>query len=266
MSSTENAPAAAPRRGKFLSAPAPSFQSSAAPNAPPPPSQTRGKFLGKIPATSATNLLAASTGSSAGDADHDSIDNLRAYVHSCKVAAASRRKLISAQRQTVIDDMDAAENIVLSLLDIASDVAGALSDMTTAKSKKRHEERSIEEDRNVEDTFEDLTAKVRSSGAVYLAGVKCLHKLLAPHSNYVKSLNKPGGEDNADDKVNSHNRSGAPNNAFSKIVAESISNMHAVRVKQRLAIERCEILREMIRLHDEETRGEEGSHNNDTGK
>jgi hypothetical protein len=192
-------------------------------------------------------------------------------VHSCKVSAASRRKLIAAQRQTVIDDMDVAENIVLSLLDIASDVAGALSDMTTAKSKKRHEERSIEEDGNLEDSFEDLTAKVRSSGAVYLAGVKCLHKLLAPHSNYVKSLNKPGGEDSADDEVNSHNRSGAPNNAFSKIVAEATSNMHAVRVEQRLAIERCEILREMIRFHeveecssnDEETRGEEGSHNND---
>lgn len=269
MSSPQNA---APRRGKFLSAPAPSSQTSAAPNAPPPPSQTRGKFLGKVPASSASNLQAAPIGSSLGDADHDSIDKLRAYVHSSKIAAASRRKLIASQRQLVINDLEAAENIVLSLLDIASDVAGTLSEMTTAKSKKRHGEKRIDNVGNTEDSFEDLTAKVRSNGAGYLKGVKRLHKLLAPHSSYVKSLNKHDREESADSVGSVLESLDSPNSTFSKIVEEATSNMHAVRVKKRLAFERSEILKEMIRLleveecgfGDERQRGEEGSHINDT--
>lgn len=275
MSSPENAPVAAPRRGKFLSAPVPSSQSSAAPSAPPPPpSQSRGKFLGKglLPASSASNLQAASIGSSVGNADHDSIENLTAYVHSSKIAAASRRKLIAAQRQSVIDDLEAAENIVLSLLEIASDVAGALSEMTTAKSKKRHGEKRMNTNADEKNSFEDLTAKVRCNGAGYLAGVKRLHKLLAPHSNYVKSLNKHGGEENADSVGSTHKSLSAPNDTFSTIVEEATSNMHAVRVKNRLAIERCEILKEMIRLQEEEEyalndegkRGKETVHNDDT--
>ncbi len=265
MSSPENEPVAvaAPRRGKFLPAPAPSSQ-AAEPNAPPPPPQTRGKFLGKAPkSTASNNLQAAST---TGDADHDSIDSLRTYVHSSKLAAASRRKLIAAQRQSVIDDLEEAENIVVSLLDIASDVAGALSDMTTAKSKTIRGEKS-------ENSFEDLSAKVSSSGAGYLAGVKRLHKLLAPHSTYVKSLNKHDDEDNTDSEGNSKKSLVAPNSTFSKIVVEATSNMHAVRVKKRLAVERCDIMKEMIRLQEEEEcrtkkevgkRGEDDSQNSDT--
>lgn len=272
MSSPQNATVAAPRRGKFLSAPVPSSQTSAAPNAPPPPLQTRGKFLGKVPASSASNLQAASIGTSQGDADHDSIDKLKAFVHSSKIAAASRRKSIASQRQLVMNDLEAAENIVLSLLDIASDVAGTLSKMTTAKSKKRHREKRTDKVGNAEDSFEDLTAKVRSNGAGYLEGVKRLHKLLAPHSSYVKSLNTHDREEDTVRERSVLKSLDSPNSTFSKIVEEATSNMHAVRVKKRLAIERCEILKEMIRsmkveecgLSYEGERGEEESHINDT--
>ena len=174
----------------------------------------------------------------------------------------SRRKAIAGQRKSIINDLDEAENIVLSLLECASDVAGALSEMTTAKSKKMHgkkrEDNNDEEDgKKVDTSFEQLTANVRSNGVGYLAGVKKLHELLAPHSSLVKSYKNHDGESSATEKnyKQPHKSlaaavAGGNSSASSKIIQESTSNMYAVRVKKRLAMERKDIMKEMIRLEE----------------
>ena len=76
------------------------------------------------------------------------------------------------------------ENIILSLLECASDVADSLSEMTSAKIN----EKGNNEDAN---SFEELSARVRENGVGYLAGMKKLHRLLAPHAPLVKSYQNP---------------------------------------------------------------------------
>ena len=247
---------AAPRRGKFLSAPS-SSPSSSAPDTPS--SQSRGKFLGKKPAPSpsAAEQSASSFGSNTGDSEHNSLDSLRAHVKNSKIAAVSRRRAIAGQRQAVLDNLDKAENIVLSLLDCASDVAGALSDMTSAKSKKRHGQKK---EGNDERTFEEFTSSVRANGDAYLAGVKSLHSLLSPHASLVKSYKNHDAITSTNDESKHHkslaaalpSSTGGTNSTSSKVVEEATTNMYAVRVEQRLANERTQVLREMIRLEEEE--------------
>ena len=152
-----------------------------------------------------------------------------------------------------MNDLDEAENIVLSLLECASDLSGKLSQMTTAKSKKRHGEKQKEEggDKSTggeEETFEQLTAEVRENNVGYLAGVKTLHKLLAPHASLVKSYTNlmEGIPPPSSTAATPSQSSSIP----SKIVEEATSNMYAARVKKRLAMEKSEILSEMIRLEE----------------
>jgi len=242
----------APRRGKFLSAPS----TSSPPSAPETPSSSRGKFLGNKPASSPSSAQGApSSGSNAGDAEkkNDSLDALRTQIRSSKEAAISRRKEIATQRDRVFQDLDEAENIVLSLLECASDVASSLSEMTTAKCMKSHEERGEGGEGDAKQSFEDLTEKVRSNGVGYLAGVKSLHKLLAPHASLVKSYKNHNGKGTDDIETPNKGPATAAQNPVettksSKIVEEATSNMYAARVKKRLAMERGEILKEMIRL------------------
>ena len=196
-------------------------------------------------------------------------------MHNSKIAAVSRRKAIARKQDSVFNHLNEAENIVLSLLECAPSVAGALLEMTTAKSDKRHGEKKVadandnkdDDDGNNadEESFEKLMAQVRSSGVGYLAGVKKLHGLLAPHASLVKSYKNHDREgtplSEEEDKQKSHkslaaalprSAAGATNNISSKIVEEATSNMYAARVKKRLAKERSEILSEMIRLEEAE--------------
>ena len=260
---------AAPRRGKFLSAPSSSPSSSA----PPTPS-SRGKFLNRPSGSPSSIQGAASYGSNAaGDVDStDSLAAVRSHIHTSKIAAASRRKAIAAQRDRVFQDLDEAEDVVLSLLECASDVAGALSDMTTAKSKTNNAENGEDDGqkKGTAESFEELTAKVRTNGVAYLAGVKSLHKLLAPHASLVKTYKNRNREQSA----TSADGEDPPSKTLSvisnpgggmrtdKIVEEATSNMYAARVKKRLAMERREILKEMIRL--EELEEEESCDGNDS--
>jgi len=248
-------------RGKFLSAPSQS-QSSNTSNDTPSSSQTRGKFLGKKPVSPGGGLNTASSSIGGNGDTVESTTQLKDHIHNSKIAAAARRKAIAGQRQLVLDDLNEAENIVLSLLECASDVSSALSEMTTAKSKKTNEKRdessSDAAEKTGERSFEDLTAEVRSNGVGYLAGVKKLHKLLAPHSSLVKSYkNHEGdfsstGESDKQQSLAVTSAAGGTNSTSSKLVEEATSNMYAVRVKKRLAMEKSEILREMIRLEEED--------------
>ena len=177
-------------------------------------------------------------------------------MHTSKIAAASRRKAIAGHRDQAIKDLDEAETIVLSLLECASDTSDALSKMTAAKSKNSHGGKGHDTEGNVDkESFEELTAKVRSNGVGYLAGVKKLHNLLSPHASLVKAYkNRDGGEASTESEKQPQKSlsvviPGAAG-AVSKIVEEATSNTYAARVKKRLALERSEILKEMIRLEE----------------
>jgi hypothetical protein len=159
--------------------------------------------------------------------------------------------------------------------------------MTTAKSRhhQQQEQKSGEDDEGDEEqsrknndttttqlTFEELSTQVRSNGIGYLAGVTKLHELLKPHASLVKAYRHHHHHTAAisgagvDDTKGQQQQQQQPQQSSSDIatltgsnselVKMVTSNMSAARVEQRLAIERRDILREMIRLeeleHDDE--------------
>eukprot|EP00984_Skeletonema_dohrnii_P022707 scaffold11804_cov105-Skeletonema_dohrnii-CCMP3373.AAC.5 len=151
--------------------------------------------------------------------------------------ASTRRRAISSSRNEVFQDLEQAETIVLALLQCASEV--------------------------------------RSNGVGYLAGVTKLHELLAPHASLVKSYrnhttaaavnnsnaNTNGANAASTDATNNNVQQQQPtqqsselasfNPNSSEIVKMATSNMYAARVEKRLAVERREILKEMIRLEED---------------
>lgn len=169
----------------------------------------------------------------------------------------------------------------MALLQCASEVSESLSKMTMARSRNQID--IGDGDNNNGSTnngdaalsFEQLSAQVRLNGVGYLAGVTKLHELLAPHASLVKSYRNhtstaAGAASNAD-KAKNNNAQGAASSSdatsknsseiasfnpnSSEIVNMATSNMYAARVEKRLAVERREILKEMIRLEEEGLQG-----------
>ena len=110
-------------------------------------------------------------------------------------------------------------------------------------------------------TFEELSAQVRSNGIGYLAGVTKLHELLKPHASLVKAyrhhhsaaisgVDNTKGQQQQPPQQQSSSDIATLTGSNSEFVKMVTSNMSAARVEQRLAIERRDILREMIRLEE----------------
>lgn len=236
LSSTHKAMSAnAPKRGKFLSQPQPSPNES---TTNPPPSNNSAAPRGKTLAKSLTSTSSANTLTGPGPAAEadNSLSNLKHIVHEAKEAASARRKELSAKRDKVFDDLDQAENIIVSLLDCASDLAQSLSDMTTAKANGNN------------NSFEKLAGRIKENGSGYLAGVKKVHSLLAQHASLVKSYRTEDSDRKGEDDTNNKDKTEAE-----QIVKIATSNMYASRVEKRLALERSAILKEMIRLEELES-------------
>ena len=270
-----------PRRGKFLSGPPPSATTSP----PPAKSQTRGKFLNssisapnKSTSTSADGTSTSTTGETT-----TSLSTLKQQIHQARIVASTRRRAISSSRDEIFNDLEEAETIVLALLQCASEVSESLSKMTMARSRNQIDYGDDDDGNNGSNnnnngdavaSFEQLSAQVRLNGVGYLAGVTKLHELLAPHASLVKSYrnhttttagttadnannnnNKKlqgaasSSSDTTTTKTSSEIASFNPNS--SEIVNMATSNMYAARVEKRLAVERREILKEMIRLEEE---------------
>jgi hypothetical protein len=176
------------RRGKVLSPPQPSAPEPAVnpsiPPSKPPASPSRGKVLGKVLTSTSNQATPASSSVHGTDIKKDSLSNLKNFIRKAKAAASTHCKEVASQRDRVFDDLNHVENIILSLLECASDVADSLSEMTSAKIN----EKGNNEDAN---SFEELSARVRENGVGYLAGMKKLHRLLAPHAPLVKSYQNP---------------------------------------------------------------------------
>ncbi|KAL3782314.1 hypothetical protein HJC23_001922 [Cyclotella cryptica] len=236
----------APQRGNFLSPPQPSpFKPPDKPAAIIKPAASRGKVLGKtLISPSSTHSTSTSGGAHGSDADRDSLANLRIAE-------------VSAQRDRVFDDLERAETIILSLLDRASEVAHALSEMTSAKL-------SAGQGKADSTSFDELAAKIAGDGVGYLAGVKKLHQLLAPHASFVKTYRNqeeddtiaPDNADKTESTDATKNVNGASGKLSDAIIKKATSNMYAARVEKRLALERSAILKEMIRLEEFESAGD----------
>jgi hypothetical protein len=104
-----------------------------------------------------------------------------------------------------------------------------------------------------ENAFEDLAHKIRENGVGYLAGVKKVHSLLAPHASLVKSYQNLDSEQTETiDKQGSAQHKEEASKA-NEIVKKAASSMYSARVEQRLALERSAVLKEMIRLEEMES-------------
>lgn len=198
------------------------------------------------------------------------------------MVASTRRKVISSSRNQLFQDLEEAENIVLALLHCASEVSYSLSSMTTAKSRHHQQqelkseedddcdgEQSKKDNKTTQLTFEELSAQVRSNGIGYLAGVTKLHELLKPHASLVKAyhnhrhhtaaisgVDDTKGQQKQQSQQQTSSDIATLTGSNSKLVKMVTSNMSAARVEQRLAIERRDILREMIRLEELEQEDE----------
>jgi hypothetical protein len=98
--------------------------------------------------------------------------------------------------------------------------------------------------------FEELSTQILSSGVGYLAGVTKLHSLVAPHASLVKAYRNHHQQQSEVATVTAANI--GSNTNINDIVKMVTSKMLAVRLEKRLAIERREISREMIRLEEME--------------
>ena len=236
-----------PKRGKFLNSGPAVVASSGSTSASSKPGQPRGKFLGQP-----LSGVAASSNSSG---DEGSLEAIRSHVHTARIAASSRRKVISLQRDRVFKDLEEAEDIALSLLDCASEAAGALSDMTSARTKEKHEQSLGKSDGS---SIEELASQVRTNGSAYLRGVTKIHSLLAPHSSLVKvykNRNEPVSQEDRAKKPQGSLAStvaGGTDSVSKKVVEQATKNMYTARVAHRLAVERSEILKEMLQMEESE--------------
>ena len=225
-----------------------------------------------------TNTSSSNNASSTIISNESSLSTLKQQIHQARIVASTRRRAISSSRDEIFSDLEQAETIVLALLQCASEVSESLSKMATARSRHliddddhRDGDNNNNDDTNEEESFEQLASQVRANGVGYLAGVTKLHGLLTPHAELVKSYrnhsaataaasalngnqNETSSSDTTDNngqlKQSSEIASFDPRS--SEIVQMATSNMYAARVEKRLAVERMEILKEMIRLEEEE--------------
>ena len=196
-------------------------------------STSRGKVLGKtLKSTSSANSLA---GGGTNAETESSLTNRKALIKEAKERVSARRKEVAAKRDKVFHDLDKAEDIILSLLDGASDVACSLSEMTSAKTD------------GSTNSFDDLAEKISQNGRGYLAGVNKLHSLLSPHASLVRAYRNPNEGDSVTGPDETTVRS------TGDISQRITSNMYAARVEKRLALERSAILKNMIRLEELES-------------
>lgn len=200
-------------------------------------------------------------------------------MHQAKLVASTRRRAISSSRDEVFNDLEEAETIVLALLQCASEVSESLSKMTMARSRSQINDGDGGNNNGDAASFEQLSAQVRQNGVGYLAGVTKLHELLAPHASLVKSYrnhttaatatattntdntknNNAQGSASTDTTTKNSSEIASFNPNSSEIVNMATSNMYAARVEKRLAVERREILKEMIRLEEEALQGSDGT-------
>jgi len=201
-----------------------------------------GNFGGARPRGKFANLLSASTPAKNPDGACEG----GASVSSDSTLTKKRRVRIERQSK-IFADIDEAEALALELLSLASSTAKALSDLTDGDSSG---------------SSRNLEALVKSNGDLYLDKVKKIHDLITPHAELVVAYRNHaidiGGKLESikpTDKDLLVQRKSVDLSGDKKEENRKESehyNMYAARVEMRLAMERRDILNELLRLEKEE--------------
>jgi len=169
----------------------------------------------------------------------------------------SKRKQL--KKHSVFDDLDKAESLVLDLLSLSSSTADSLSQLaqppptlTSQEPQQNHLILQNSHDRNnqnIHNTNDELTERIRSNGKEYLSKLGRIYSLLEPRAHLVVSygnLSPPTSSSSA-----SASATVADNNKRDGEVKVN-HNMYASRLEMRLAIERRDLMKELVRLEKQD--------------
>jgi len=226
----------------------------------------RGKFLNSSSAV--FGVPESDTGSNNRIPE---VDSIAAPDHQSQIASTSLSSVIPTH--PVFADLKKAESLVYDLLQTASSTADSLSKLAGA-SKDNGDTGS---DLYSSHERKHLSDTIQQNGKVYFDTVKRIHSLLVPHANLVvsykayqdgvtnatsvatrnstlsNSIHTAPLEQNTDEVSDNSN----PMPDHTKPISDTtgspkINNMYASRVETRLALERREVLDELLRLERDE--------------
>ncbi len=235
-------------------------------------SRPGGKFGGKFSGRGKTSLPSSSNASSS---DPSSSSNIGANNHgstkkkiTMEMIKSKRSKI---KRHEVFDKLDQAESIVLDILNIAKDTSkgfeflasphvphdtkntsstptgpGITADSEEDKSTKMEvdgddtgEEEGNEE--KIRKAEQEWKHKIRHNGKSYMEKLKKIHELLLPHSDLVVNYGNiaPPREGNVSEKKTDNEE---------EKTEKKKTNMYASRLEMRLAIDKKNLLSDLVEL------------------
>mmetsp|Transcript_23401 Transcript_23401/g.34813 ORF Transcript_23401/g.34813 Transcript_23401/m.34813 type:complete len:279 (+) Transcript_23401:106-942(+) len=230
-------------------------------------SRPGGKFGGKFSGRGKTSLpSSANSSSKSSDLSHSNIgadeDSSTKNKITMEMIQSKRAKI---KRHEVFDKLDLAESMVLDILNVAKDTTkgfeflaspyvshhAAAEDAKQDKSTKmeidddsNHEEEGQEE--KIKKAEQEWKHKIRQNGKSYMEKLKKIHDLLLPHSDLVVnygSIEMPQEGKNSEIKTTSE-KSGDEDGKTNK----KKTNMYASRLEMRLAIDKKNLLDDMVEL------------------
>jgi len=205
--------------------------------------------------------------------------------------AALFKDLDEAERLTM-DILELASSTALCLSDAATvtdvDASCILSDNKSTLGKSDEEGKDGTSEAPSKSVLSTLLSKCDSNGEEYLKKVRKIHSLISPHSNLVVAYRNhavdvdalegttndnaqaPSANNNNVDKKDSGNekkRKREDEVVSSETIKDGdnsksssrLKNMYAARVEFKLAVERKEVIREMLRLEKENLNMEESN-------
>mmetsp|Transcript_27925 Transcript_27925/g.43366 ORF Transcript_27925/g.43366 Transcript_27925/m.43366 type:complete len:292 (+) Transcript_27925:1-876(+) len=237
-----------PKRGKFLNVPVPKPGSGGTSPAP-----KRGKFL-NIPTANKADITAKSS-----------------PIKQKRKRSSEKIK----QQQKLFEDLDKAQDLVINIIDVAKKATECLAKM--ADSNPAHNTTSGDDAGAAQTTFDDVLPVLKKHGEEYLKSLGQVHALLAPHANKVVAYRDSRGRRKAketktdaartnkvkaaaggssdEEKTKTSLKNG--DNATGTVI-ENHGGMYAARVEMKLAIERKNLLKDMLDLYAAEEKGAAG--------
>eukprot|EP01083_Nonionella_stella_P071886 193391_1 len=164
-----------------------------------------------------------------------------------------KRKL---KKNQALEDLNKAENLVLDLLNVCSDTSHRFAELSTGEDYDAVESKSMttsgeriksESSTNNYTTDSSSTASTRSrhwdeiskNGTLFQERIKHIHELLVPHSKLI--VNYTYRENDADVDITNKNDK-----------VKQSSNMYESRMEMKLAIERRNLLQNLLELEASE--------------
>ena len=165
---------------------------------------------------------------------------------------AKRSKL---KRHEVFNDLDNAERLVMNILTIATSTSEAFSSLALNAQIMDSEENG--KDETVKQNARHLQHRIRKNGQEYLSKIKKIHDLLAPHASLVKAYGNL--QESTEEKTTSLPSSAAVASTTEEAdgAMRMDNDMYVSRLEMRFAIERRNLLRQMVCLEEGEISSDE---------